>query len=449
MFRPELMDVGSGPTGSIRISLYSAAVFMAAEFVAVFFCCTLCLRRGEHLAFGDLRTILAPLIVYDFVAVNFSRYMMKKQRDMLLPSERVLREFHLISLLLRGLTLLALCLTSFHLPAFLRGFVLILAFGGTYLANLTLNSRGPNSTLINTKIQVWDLPVFIFVLQMWLRMDNYNQWSWTWACWPVYFLATILLVCSSLGCLSAESCSLRTLFQAAGIVAGFIFWVLHGLTELLDGQGTIVGFSFPLFLLSMQLMMMSIVLAVTYVFHRIDENDDDYMTLDEGGVDGPPLRRDESLFLEAVSTTFYKTVSDLPHRIVEWFRGSERAREGEEMQALSVRPFNFETCSICCDNDADAVFLHCGHGGVCHQCATFMFHRSGECCICRAPVQGVAKITQMDVVAEDTETGGKADKTNVDGEEKLEEGESSKEEGTSQAPSSARGFVKAKTLMAR
>merc|ERR1711862_684742 len=102
------------------------------------------------------------------------------------------------------------------------------------------------------------------------------------------------------------------------------------------------------------------------------------------------------MYLESLHPTFYRSITSVP--VPEVIRnyfirqagrqlGNTTSTRDEEM--VSLRPLALETCSIYCDSQADAVFLHCGHGGVCHKCAAFLFHRNGECCICRQLVQGV------------------------------------------------------------
>jgi len=426
MFRPELIDLGSRPA-SARVSLYIAAFFTTAEFGAVLVCCVLALTR-KHLDVSDLRILLLPLIVYDAVTIVVSSFMLRRHMDMLLPSERIRREFQLCSLFLRSVTLGFVCLTTVGMHSLLRGFLLILAFGGSYLLLYYLNQRGPKSTWIWIKLQVWDLPILISVIQVWLRMDHYNLWPWGIAFWPIYLLATMAGLVGLMGSMSANTGAFRKLFQATGVGAVLTYWMLHALAELLEGRGTTQNFTIPLFLMALLFFVVSIGAAVSYVSQQLDAQNN-YVALDENAPIGPPLRLDESVFLETVSASFYKTASDLPSVITDWFGRGDHARECEELQDLTVRPFNFDTCTICCDHEADAVFLHCGHGGVCHQCATFLFHRSGECCICRSGVQGVAKITHKNAV-----------------EEPKAEPDASPKGDESPTP---RTFVKATTLMAR
>ena len=40
-------------------------------------------------------------------------------------------------------------------------------------------------------------------------------------------------------------------------------------------------------------------------------------------------------------------------------------------------------CMVCFENQADSVFLECGHGGICYNCAIDICKKSNECHLCR------------------------------------------------------------------
>ena len=48
-----------------------------------------------------------------------------------------------------------------------------------------------------------------------------------------------------------------------------------------------------------------------------------------------------------------------------------------------------DDCLICYDAKADAVFMDCGHGGLCYDCAIDIWKNSKVCFLCRN------KITQV------------------------------------------------------
>ena len=56
--------------------------------------------------------------------------------------------------------------------------------------------------------------------------------------------------------------------------------------------------------------------------------------------------------------------------------------------------FDGAGCWICLRDDvpADAVLLHCGHGGICLDCAKHLWNRRAPCPMCRASIELIAKV---------------------------------------------------------
>ena len=53
-------------------------------------------------------------------------------------------------------------------------------------------------------------------------------------------------------------------------------------------------------------------------------------------------------------------------------------------------------CIVCLDGPRDAVFLECGHGGVCHACArTCATREPRKCPLCRKRITRVMKIGEV------------------------------------------------------
>lgn len=42
-----------------------------------------------------------------------------------------------------------------------------------------------------------------------------------------------------------------------------------------------------------------------------------------------------------------------------------------------------QNCLVCFDKAPDAVFMMCGHGGVCYDCSLDIWKNSNECYLCR------------------------------------------------------------------
>eukprot|EP00828_Plagiopyla_frontata_P022204 TRINITY_DN2879_c0_g1_i2.p1 TRINITY_DN2879_c0_g1~~TRINITY_DN2879_c0_g1_i2.p1 ORF type:complete len:283 (-),score=38.46 TRINITY_DN2879_c0_g1_i2:323-1171(-) len=51
-----------------------------------------------------------------------------------------------------------------------------------------------------------------------------------------------------------------------------------------------------------------------------------------------------------------------------------------------------QQCLICCANQANAVNLNCGHGGLCYDCAIEIMKKNNECYLCRAPIKEVLQL---------------------------------------------------------
>jgi hypothetical protein len=57
--------------------------------------------------------------------------------------------------------------------------------------------------------------------------------------------------------------------------------------------------------------------------------------------------------------------------------------ENEENLNESLKEKSTQNCLICFDNQPDAVFMDCGHGGVCYECSLDLWKRTGDCFLCR------------------------------------------------------------------
>ena len=61
----------------------------------------------------------------------------------------------------------------------------------------------------------------------------------------------------------------------------------------------------------------------------------------------------------------------------------ERAIVEEENHPNSNSAHAGNLCAICYDGQTDAVFLYCGHGGICTLCASRLMLTTSECYLCR------------------------------------------------------------------
>ena len=58
--------------------------------------------------------------------------------------------------------------------------------------------------------------------------------------------------------------------------------------------------------------------------------------------------------------------------------------------------YNFKeeekTCYICYKNSPDTIFMSCGHGGVCNDCAVSLINNKDECAECREKIEAIYRI---------------------------------------------------------
>jgi len=54
-----------------------------------------------------------------------------------------------------------------------------------------------------------------------------------------------------------------------------------------------------------------------------------------------------------------------------------------------------ESCFVCECDEADAVIMNCGHGGICYECALIGWEKSKKCYICRRDIGSVLKVKNL------------------------------------------------------
>ena len=54
-----------------------------------------------------------------------------------------------------------------------------------------------------------------------------------------------------------------------------------------------------------------------------------------------------------------------------------------------------DKCIMCFENACNAVFMDCGHGGLCYECANKLKNESDLCHICRGSIVGILKVIKI------------------------------------------------------
>ena len=76
--------------------------------------------------------------------------------------------------------------------------------------------------------------------------------------------------------------------------------------------------------------------------------------------------------------------------------GKREVKEGEEQLPVGNWAETYhKKCIICFENHSDAVFMNCGHGGICTDCSTTIWKRADMCHCCRSPIDHILHIEDV------------------------------------------------------
>lgn len=438
MFRPQLVRIRVGWLS--RPCTCAAGLFIAMEFcafAAIGFSLAVMLssKGGRKIVEEDLvqslPKALAPLVAFDSLVLTIALPLLKQQWSTLLSSERWSRIFHIWSFVGR----LGCTLSVSFLGAQLWS---LLAFGialcGQFLLHFKAHTSRNRQSFLRTAI--FEVGVFILALQILMRANDVIHWHWALILWPLWVLIGIACVVGLIGYLVSGASNSRLFWTFWGGIAFLVAWGLLELGRFLDGANLATSsFLLPLLLALSLIVVFAAVAGTAYVTVHLDDGG--------GGVfgwqrfvdsaPGPTLPAEGNVvLLEALSSTLFRAApcqnggeADLSDQNPSLSCPARSASQDEEnpqtpncdrsapllntcdvAQADSPAVVDVNTqysahsestdstteCFVCCDRQADAVIMNCGHGGFCHVCATFVFRRTGECCICRSAAAGVVQL---------------------------------------------------------
>ena len=71
---------------------------------------------------------------------------------------------------------------------------------------------------------------------------------------------------------------------------------------------------------------------------------------------------------------------------VSRYSGDDQNAEGNDQLNES-----FVMCNVCFEIESDAIFMACGHGGLCLKCSYDIWKSTGECYLCREPIDYILR----------------------------------------------------------
>jgi len=69
----------------------------------------------------------------------------------------------------------------------------------------------------------------------------------------------------------------------------------------------------------------------------------------------------------------------------------------DQPEVVDIEAFEHGKCVICFDSDSDAVYLPCGHGGICYVCAQELLKVKKECHFCRSEIRRLIQIEPKEI----------------------------------------------------
>lgn len=64
----------------------------------------------------------------------------------------------------------------------------------------------------------------------------------------------------------------------------------------------------------------------------------------------------------------------------------------EHSFSIEPRTQALALCTVCCIENSCAVFMSCGHGGLCYQCSVYIFLKQCVCHMCRTPIESIWQV---------------------------------------------------------
>ncbi|CAD8044564.1 unnamed protein product [Paramecium primaurelia] len=86
-------------------------------------------------------------------------------------------------------------------------------------------------------------------------------------------------------------------------------------------------------------------------------------------------------------------LSERQKSIIDIENNSQEIEQVKVPRSVSLSSIN--SCCICFDNEPNALFMQCGHGGVCYNCAIDLWKNKEECYLCRNKIDRVLQIKMI------------------------------------------------------
>ena len=279
----------------------------------------------------------------------------------------------------------------------------------------------------------------ILVVSICIKVDHFVSWSWASALWPLWVVLAGLSVLSIGGFLLVVVSVFSHFYSEPSTTEVFSsIWFFYTSTGacsvlLLFGLDMVNGRFHRITLYA--IIYLAVFVFITFIlrFHlqkwwKSFFFEDGHISIPSLSNSGPlPLPPSQAQHMKLstkliraiklppralvrMSSTYFQPASPKePAKIVRTMSHDVKentTRENVHARSQSSLPkenflahrtsadFSFvdKKCSICLGDECNSVFLECGHGGICHNCAIFLMKEKRQCHMCRSPIAQVVKI---------------------------------------------------------
>ena len=112
-----------------------------------------------------------------------------------------------------------------------------------------------------------------------------------------------------------------------------------------------------------------------------------------------------NLKLKKISANYYQSQDEArPSTEPNGTDFPERYLASSQVAAASLRDheeseeFSLQICSLCIADEANAVLMSCGHGGLCKACGVVLMAGPTGCYLCRSPIDYIYEISSYSKV---------------------------------------------------
>ncbi|CAD8162882.1 unnamed protein product [Paramecium octaurelia] len=307
---------------------------------------------------------------------------------------------------------------------------IILSFILKIACDKKYNEQQDYSTIIRLSIIFYRFSLLIAMLCITLKVNNYVDWTWSQTFWWYWmFLSgligtTITFFLILISKLIRFKCSTRInqtkneiklliwllyIATLSSVIAGI--WIVNTLNELGIDFNIKIGDVFIYIIIPLNILIFytisysffnSVVEYVLTINQIETTNSNPKIHSQNKEKQNKKELIKSSIFMQKLSNAYFRKITTLEISKLKDASQNEILTERNMNKNIikKNKPFHCNSnnkCIICCEKVSNAVFMNCGHGGICYQCAIQVAQNQKECFLCRQIILQIYEIDEKDV----------------------------------------------------